>query len=162
ARVIRTLRGVLSEAELAHLNRLAEQVPFVDGRATNPDSTVKHNLQVSHADPRATEPGLVLRDALVRHPDVRAFALAKQIARPTRARSEPGMASGGHGDEALSPPPPPMRSDLSCTVWLSPPESYEGGELVVELGEQQVSYKGAAGDGVLYPSTSIHRVTPVT
>ena len=160
--MIRTLRGVLSEGELAHLNRLAEQVPFVDGRATNPDSTVKHNLQVSHADPRATEPGLILRDALVRHPDVRAFALAKQIARPTLARYEPGMDYGWHVDEALFPSTPPMRSDLSCTVWLSPPESYDGGELVVELGEQTLSYKGAAGDGVLYPSTTIHRVTPVT
>jgi len=160
--MIRTLRNVLTRAEVAHLVQLAERVPFVDGRATNPGATIKNNLQVSHGDPAASEPGLLLRDALLRNPEVRAFAVPKQVARPTLARYEPGMNYGWHVDEALFPSNPPMRSDLSCTIWLSDPADYDGGELTIEMGEQRLSFKGAAGDGVLYPSTTIHQVAPVT
>jgi PKHD-type hydroxylase len=160
--MIRHIPQVLRPDEIAHLRELAKRVRFVDGRATNPDSTVKNNLQVSHNDPSATEPGLVLRDALFRHPAIRQFALPRQLARPTLARYEPGMTYGWHVDEAMFPSTPPMRSDLSCTVWLSAPDEYDGGELEVQLGEQLLRYKGAAGDAVLYPSTTIHRVAPVT
>jgi PKHD-type hydroxylase len=72
------------------------------------------------------------------------------------------MTYGWHVDEALFPSSPPMRSDLSCTVWLTAPDSYDGGELTIQLGEQQLSWKGAAGDAILYPSTTIHQVQPVT
>jgi PKHD-type hydroxylase len=160
--MIRHIRNVLRPEEVAHLVELAQRVRFVDGRATNPDSSVKQNLQVPQNDPAAGEPGLVIRDALFRHPEIRAFALPKQMARPTMARYEPGMTYGWHVDEALFPSSPPMRSDLSCTVWLTAPDSYDGGELTIQLGEQQLSWKGAAGDAILYPSTTIHQVQPVT
>ena len=160
--MIRHIRNVLRPEEVAHLVELAKSVRFVDGRATNPDSTIKLNQQVPQNDPGAAEPGLLIRDALFRHPAVRAFALPKQMARPTMARYEPGMTYGWHVDEALFPSNPPMRSDLSCTVWLTAPQSYDGGELTIQLGEQHLSWKGEAGDAILYPSTTIHQVAPVT
>jgi PKHD-type hydroxylase len=160
--MIRLLKNVLRPDELLHLNELAKRVHFVDGRVTNPHSTIKNNLQVPQNDPAVAEPGVVLRDALFRHPDLRTFALPKQMARPTLARYEPGMNYGWHVDEALFPSTPPMRSDLSCTVWLTPPDAYEGGELTIELGEQKLSWKGDAGDAIVYPSTTIHQVAPVT
>jgi PKHD-type hydroxylase len=160
--MIRHIKSVLRAEEVAYLVELAKRIRFVDGRATNTESSVKHNLQVPQNDPGANEPGVILRDALFRHPDIRSFALPRQMARPTMARYEPGMNYGWHVDEALFPSSPPMRSDLSCTVWLTPPETYDGGELVIQLGEQPLSFKGAAGDAVLYPSTTIHQVTPVT
>lgn len=160
--MIRHIKNVLRADEIARLHAIAAHSRFVDGRATNPDSVVKNNLQIPQNDPASDEPGVILRDALMRHAELRAFAYPKQMARPTLARYEPGMNYGWHVDEALFPSNPPMRSDLSCTVWLSEPASYDGGELVIELGEQQLSFKGAAGDAVLYPSTTIHQVTPVT
>lgn len=160
--MIRHIRQVLRPEEIARLVDLAQRVRFVDGRATNPESTVKHNQQVPQNDPASTEPGLILRDALMRHPELRAFAVPKQMARPTLVRYEPGMTYGWHVDEALFPSTPPMRSDLSCTVWLTPPGSYDGGELTIELGQQTLAFKGEAGDAVLYPSTTIHQVAPVT
>jgi PKHD-type hydroxylase len=160
--MIRHIRQVLSPDEVAWLVELSRRVRFVDGRATNPGTTVKNNLQVPHGDPSTDEPGAVLRDALFRHPDIRAFALPRQMARPTMVRYEPGMHYGWHVDEALFPSNPPMRSDLSCTVWLSAPEDYDGGELTIQLGEQQLAWKGAAGDAILYPSTTIHQVAPIT
>ena len=160
--MIRHIRSVLRPEEVLRLRELAQQVKFVDGRATNPAGSVKNNLQVSHGDPGASEPGVILRDALMRHPEVRSFAMPRQMARPTLARYEPGMNYGWHVDEALFPSTPPMRSDLSCTVWLSEPDAYDGGELTIELGQQALSFKGAAGDAVLYPSTTIHQVASVT
>lgn len=160
--MIRHIRNVLRSDEVARLIALAQNMTFVDGRATNPDTSVKNNLQLAHNDPASAEPGVIVRDALFRHADVRAFALPKQLARPTLARYEPGMNYGWHVDEALFPSTPPMRSDLSCTIWLAPPQDYDGGELVVQLGEQSLSFKGEAGDAVLYPSTTIHQVAPVT
>jgi PKHD-type hydroxylase len=160
--MIRHIRNVLTADELARLQSLAKVVRFVDGRMTNPDTTVKNNLQVPQNDPLATEPGVLVRDALMRHAELRAFAFPKQMARPTMVRYEPGMNYGWHVDEALFPSNPPMRSDLSCTVFLSPREEYDGGELVIELGQQALSFKGEAGDAILYPSTTIHQVTPVT
>ncbi|HVF35645.1 MAG TPA: Fe2+-dependent dioxygenase [Candidatus Saccharimonadia bacterium] len=160
--MIRHIRNVLQPDELERLVALAQVVRFADGRMTNPDTSVKNNLQVPQNDPLATEPGVLVRDALMRNAELRAFALPKQMARPTMARYEPGMNYGWHVDEALFPSTPPMRSDLSCTVWLSPPGAYDGGELVIELGQQTLSFKGEAGDAILYPSTTIHQVTPVT
>ena len=84
------------------------------------------------------------------------------MARTTVVRYEPGMNYGWHVDEALFPSTPPMRSDLSCTIFLNPPQDYDGGELTIELGGQELTYKLEPGSAILYPSTTIHRVTPVT
>lgn len=159
--MIRHLRTVLTTEELSRLRELAQQAVFFNGRLTNPDSTVKNNELISHGDPGSEEIGVLLRNALFRHPELRAFAFPKQLARPTLMRYGAEHEYGWHVDEALFPSTPPMRSDLSCTVFLSAPEDYAGGELEIEFGQQSLSFKLPAGDAILYPSTTIHRVAPV-
>lgn len=160
--MIRALSNVLSPAELEQVRQLLGQVAFADGRVTNPDSTVKHNLQAPQTDAANARIAEIARDALARHPDARTFALPKQMARTTVVRYEPGMTYGWHVDEALFASNPPMRSDLSCTLFLNDPGEYDGGELTMQLGEQELAYKLAAGSALIYPSTTIHQVAPVT
>ena len=88
--------------------------------------------------------------------------MPRTVARATVVRYEPGMTYGWHVDEALFPSTPPMRSDLSCTIFLNTPPDYDGGELVIQLGAQELAFKLNAGDAILYPSTTIHQVAPVT
>ncbi len=160
--MIRILPNVLSAADLQSVRELLPQVRFGDGRVTNPDSTVKHNLQAPQDDPANARIAQIARDALVRHADLRTFARPRTMARTTVVRYEPGMDYGWHVDEALFPSTPPIRSDLSCTIFLNPPEDYDGGELTIELGAQELAYKLEPGSAILYPSTTIHRITPVT
>lgn len=160
--MIRVLPNVLTPVDLEAVLELLPQVRFGDGRATNPASSIKHNLQAPQDDAANARIAQLVRDALVRYPDVRTFARPRQMARTTVVRYEPGMNYGWHVDEALFPSTPAMRSDLSCTVFLNRPDEYEGGELTIELGAQLLSYKLEAGSAILYPSTTIHRVAPVT
>lgn len=160
--MIRILSNVLNPAELASIRELLPHIRFGDGRMTNPNSTVKHNLQAPQDDSTNARIALLARDALARHPDVRVLAQPRQMARTTVVRYEPGMTYGWHVDEALFASTPPMRSDVSCTIFLNDPGEYDGGELAIELGAQTLSYKLEPGQAILYPSTTIHRVAPVT
>ena len=160
--MIRVLSNVLTPAELQAVRELLPQVRFGDGRVTNPDSTVKQNLQAPQEDPANARIAQIARDAFMRHADLRIYAQPKQMARTTMVRYEPGMTYGWHVDEALFPSNPPLRSDLSCTLFLNPPQEYDGGELTIELGAQLLTYKLEPGSAILYPSTTIHRVSPVT
>lgn len=160
--MIRVLPRVLDAATLSEVRALLPRVGLVDGRITNRASGVKQNLQAPQDDDANARIALLVRDALTRSADLRVFAQPRTMARATVARYEPGMAYGWHVDEALFPSNPPIRSDLSCTVFLSEPGDYDGGELQVQLGGQQLDYKLGAGDAILYPSTTIHQVAPVT
>lgn len=160
--MIRILPNVLSAAELQAVRELLPQVRFADGRITNPDSTIKQNLQAPQEDPANQRIALIARDALMRFGELRVFAQPRTMARTTVVRYEPGMNYGWHVDEALFPSTPPIRSDLSCTVFLNDPSEYDGGELTIQLGAQELAYKLEPGSAILYPSTTIHRVTPVT
>lgn len=160
--MIRSLPNVLSAAELAQVRALLADVSFADGRLTNPDSRVKRNLQAPHADEANAQIAAIARDALARHPLARSLMLPKQMARTTVVRYEPGMTYGWHVDEALFASNPPMRSDISCTLFLNEPGEYDGGELTMQFGEQELAYKLSAGSALVYPSTTIHQVAPVT
>ena len=160
--MIRVLPNVLSAADLEQIRALIPQIAFSDGRITNRESTVKQNLQAPQEDPANARIALITREALVRHTDLRVFSQPRNMARTTVVRYEPGMTYGWHVDEALFASTPPMRSDLSCTVFLSAPEDYDGGELTIQIGSEQLSYKLQPGDALLYPSTTIHQVAPVT
>jgi len=160
--MIRILPNVLSAAELQAVRELLPQVRFADGRITNRESTIKQNLQAPQEDPANQRIALIARDALMRFGELRVFAQPRTMARTTVVRYEPGMNYGWHVDEALFPSTPPIRSDLSCTVFLNDPSEYDGGELTIQFGAQELSYKLEAGSAILYPSTTIHRVTPVT
>lgn len=160
--MIRAISNVLSPSELSAVRGLLGQVGFADGRITNRESTVKRNLQAPQQDEANARIAEMVRGALFRSPDFRMFAQPRSVARATAARYEPGMTYGWHVDEALFPSSPPMRSDLSCTLFLNPPEEYDGGELVVQFGQQELAYKLSPGSALIYPSTTIHQVAPVT
>jgi PKHD-type hydroxylase len=156
------LRNVLTADEIARLRQIAEQANFVPGQITNPHSRIKDNLQLPQNDPGSEEAGKLVRAAIFRNQTIRDIVVPKQVARPTLCLYKPGMTYGYHVDEAIFPSTPPMRSDVSCTVFISDPDDYQGGELEVESGAGVVSFKCGAGDAVVYPSTTVHRVAPVT
>jgi PKHD-type hydroxylase len=160
--MIRRLPEVLNAAELDAIHALLPQVRFGDGRITNPDSKIKRNLQAPQDDPANARIAQIVREALFRHSDLRVWALPRTLARATVVRYEPGMVYDWHVDEALFASTPPLRSDLSCTLFLNPPEDYEGGELTMQFGQESFAFKLPPGHAVLYPSTTIHRVAPVT
>lgn len=160
--MIHVLPNVLGRAELEAVHALLPQVGFADGRMTNRDSAVKRNLQAPQEDSANERIAQLVREAIFRHRDLRTYAQPRSMARATVVRYEPGMTYGWHVDEALFPATPPLRSDLSCTLFLNPPQDYDGGELVIQLGEQELAYKLEPGSAILYPSTTIHQVAPVT
>jgi len=157
------IKNVLTEPELARLRELAATLNFVDGRVTNPGATHKRNLQIDQNDPTVAEPGEIVRNALFRNPELREFAFPVRLARPTLSKYQPGMQYGKHVDAALFPAKPnPMRSDVSCTVFISELSEYEGGELTIHLGHKTLQHRGESGSAVFYPSTTVHEVMPVT
>ncbi len=157
------LDDVLTPAEVARLRQIAERARFVDGRISNPDSAIKNNLQIDPQDPGYRESGAMLRDALMRHEELRAYVLPKMVLPPLLAKYVPGMNYGAHVDSAFLPVGArPIRSDMSCTIFVADPAAYEGGELSIRLGSRTVEVKGVAGSAVVYPSTTLHEVRPVT
>ena len=158
---------VLTESQIARGRPLLEQAKWVDGRATaGPLSArAKHNLQVAEGTPEARELGEVVVTALERTPLFMSAALPLRVFPPLFNRYEPGMTFGAHVDNAIrqvAGSPLRVRADLSATLFLSAPEEYDGGDLVVDDTYGAHSVKLPAGDLILYPATSLHRVQPVT
>ncbi|MGH9723198.1 MAG: Fe2+-dependent dioxygenase [Bryobacteraceae bacterium] len=155
---------VLSTEEVQRFVAELSRATFVDGRATavGVAQDVKQNLQLPRAGNEWAPLDEIVFSALRRNREFQIFAHPKRILAPTYSRYEPGMHYGTHIDGAIMGAPHPMRTDLAVTIFLSAPESYEGGELIIELplGEQEV--KLAAGEAVVYPATTLHRVAPVT
>ena len=142
--------------------RSAAKSRFVDGRASNPANTTKDNLQADYADPKYAESVQIVSAALVRSREFVDFAMPRHVAPPLLCRYEPGMRYGGHADAALiQVGNSRIRSDLSCTVFINDPRSYEGGELSIEIGSVAVPFKGSPGEAIIYPSTMLHEVMPV-
>lgn len=160
--MILELKELLAEADLAKLRELAARMTFVDGRASNTGFSEKVNLQ---ADPQADEAQAaagIVSGALMRSREFLDFAFPRRMLPPLIARYSPGMKYGPHADAALlATPLGPLRSDLSATVFLNPPDAYEGGELVLHFGARSMPIKFQAGAAVVYPSTTLHEVAPV-
>ena len=156
------MNDFLNPEEAGRLREIATRVQFVDGRVSNPHNQAKNNLQASDTDPLHAESSRIVAAAFARSAPFRDFALPRQIAPPLLARYEVGMTYGAHADTShMRFGNEVHRSDLSATVWLNPPASYDGGELVVYLGTRPVVIKGEPGSLVVYPSTHLHEVTPV-
>jgi PKHD-type hydroxylase len=154
---------VLTAQEVAQLRDLAAGAKFVDGRISSPHSTVKDNLQLDHGDQAYAVSSKLLAAALTRNESFRNFAFPALMAPPLLARYEPGMKYGAHSDSAfIQLGQRQLRSDLSCTIFLNDPATYEGGTLSVRLGARAVEFKLQPGAAVVYPSTTLHEVTPVT
>jgi PKHD-type hydroxylase len=157
------VQDLLTADETAYLRGLFDRLHFVDGRVTNQHSKVKNNLQLDYEDPGYKDSSELMHTALSRSPEVQAFALPKVIAPPLLTRYAPGMNYGAHSDAPfMQVGDQVIRSDLSCTIFLADPSSYEGGALSVQLGGRRLEFKLPAGGAVIYPSTTLHEVTPVT
>lgn len=150
------------DAELVALAgaRLAAAA-FVDGKATAGwhARLVKDNLQTARGDDALDELKSILAQRIGANDLVKVAARPKRLTPLILSRYDPGMTYGTHVDDALMGQ---ARTDVSFTLFLSDPDSYDGGELVMESTAGEQGYKLAAGGLVLYPSTTLHRVEPVT
>ena len=158
---------VLTPEELAHVRSLLDRAGWADGRATagTQSAQVKRNLQLPELDLQAREAQGVVLAALDRNALFFSAALPRRIYPPLFNRYEDGMHFGNHVDNAIrthAASGQRIRTDLSATLFLADPESYEGGELVVDDTYGSHSVKLPAGHLILYPSTSLHRVEAVT
>ena len=158
---------VLSVEQAAECLRLLDAAEWVDGRVTagHQSATAKDNMQVREGDPAARRIGDLILTSLERNALFTAAALPAKVFPPLFNRYSGGQSFGTHVDNAVRQVPGTphrVRTDLSATLFLTPPEEYEGGELVVEdlYGVHQV--KLPAGHMVLYPASSLHHVRPVT
>jgi len=157
------VKNVLSAAEVAQIAEIAKSVRFVDGKASNPHNLAKNNLQMDTTQAEAVRASNIAGAAIAGNEELKNFVFPKRIASPLLARYEPGMKYGPHSDAPFIPlPTAPLRSDVSGTLFIAEPSTYDGGELVIHLGSEKVSIKGEPGSMVVYPSTTLHEVTPVT
>jgi PKHD-type hydroxylase len=159
--------NVLMPDDLAKCRERLAQAAWGDGRVTagHQSVKVKENLQLQQDCTEARELGALVIAALERNPLFVSAALPKQIFPPLFNRYDPGMNFGAHVDNAIRQipgTPRRLRTDISATLFISAPEDYDGGELIVEDTYGTHNVKLQAGDMILYPATSLHRVAPVT
>ena len=156
---------VLSQDAVAQLLAQLARASFVDGKATASGvaKQAKHNLQAERGEsvPFAALDELIF-SALRSSSEFQMFAYPRRILPPSYSRYEPGMEYGTHIDGAIMGGGHPMRTDLAMTLFLSAPDSYDGGELIIEQSFGEHEIKLPAGEAVVYPASSLHRVAPVT
>ena len=162
-----SIPGVLDAAQLAGLREQLERVGWADGTLTAgfQSAAVKANLQLAESDPLARELSARVLAALEQSPTFISAALPRHVYPPLFNCYREGMSFGAHVDNAVRQIPAThfrMRTDLSATLFLSAPRDYDGGELVIEDTYGAHRVKLDAGDMVLYPAGSLHRVEPVT
>ncbi len=156
---------VLSPAQVAHARGVLQAAAWVDGRVTAgvQSAQAKNNLQVPEGSAQARELGDLILRALGTNERFVSAALPLRVFPPLFNRYDAGHGFGAHVDNAIRfAAGQRFRTDVSCTLFLTEPDAYDGGELVVEdtYGEQRL--KLAAGALVVYPGTSLHRVEPIT
>ncbi|MGA7541216.1 MAG: Fe2+-dependent dioxygenase [Steroidobacteraceae bacterium] len=165
--MIARIPALLDAQRLAAIEALLREASWEDGRVTAgfQSAPVKRNLQLAQDSPIARQAADIVLRALERHPEFISAALPRHLYPPLFNRYEPGMSFGSHVDNAVRQVPGTphrLRIDISATLFLSPQEDYEGGELIIEDTFGAHSVKLAAGDMVLYPASSLHRVQPLT
>lgn len=163
------IANVLTEEQLATVRASlnAETAPWVDGRVTagHQGAPVKSNQQLEESSTTARELGKFILAQLERNALFISAALPNKVYPPMFNRYAEGMAFGTHVDGSVRMIPggaQKLRTDLSATLFLTPPDSYEGGELVIESDAGSQGVKLAAGELIVYSSTSRHRVNAVT
>ena len=159
--------GVLSQEQVAHMRRRLQETDWIDGRASfGPQGAqVKRNRQLAEGSPPAVELGQTISAALMAHPLFFSGVLPLRILAPYFNSYGGGEHYGLHVDGAIRaqrPGLPAIRADVSTTVFLSEPDEYEGGELVVVDAYGTHEVKLPAGDAIVYPAGSVHQVLPVT
>ena len=158
--------NVLTQEQVAHCRELFARERWEDGRATagHQSAQVKRNLQLPVDGAAARELGELVLRQLEKSPLFISAVLPQSVFPPLFNRYEGGMDFGSHVDNAIRAAGPGLRlrTDVSCTLFLSDPDSYDGGELVVEDTYGGHEVKLPAGDLIVYPASSLHHVTPVT
>ncbi|MGB5772824.1 MAG: Fe2+-dependent dioxygenase [Crocosphaera sp.] len=162
--MILTLDNILSPKELTQLVDNLSQGSFVHGQTTAGwhAKLVKQNSQLENTSPQFKQLEKLVINALKRNLLLKLAMNPKRIHSLRFSRYDQGMYYGSHTDNALMGGEQFFRSDVSFTLFLSPPDSYGGGELVIEKPEGDLSYKLEAASIVLYPSSFWHRVETVT
>ena len=158
---------VLTKEQAADCRKKIENAEWIDGRVTagHQSGRAKNNLQLSENHPLAREMGEVILSALERNSLFMSAALPAKVFPPLFNRYNGGQSFGNHVDNAIrqiAGTPYRIRTDLSATLFLTDPEDYDGGELVIEDTYGVHSVKLSAGSLILYPATSLHNVRPVT
>jgi PKHD-type hydroxylase len=157
--------GVLNAAQVARCREVLTAAAWVDGRVTagHQSAQVKFNLQLPEDAAEARELGDMVLSALGRSNLFMSAVLPKQVFPPLFNRYDAGMTFGAHVDNAIrAGSGARIRTDVSSTLFISAPEDYDGGELVVQDTYGEHSVKLPAGDMIVYPATSLHNVTPIT
>lgn len=159
--------SIFSADEVSRIQARLEQADWRDGSGTAGyvAARAKDNLQLADMDPLGAEIGEAIVNRLAQTPQFIAAALPLRISPPRFNLYAGGGAYGRHIDSAVFAVPGSherLRSDISATLFLSDPESYDGGELVAEFSAVRQPMKLAAGSLLLYPANSLHQVTPVT
>ena len=156
------IENYLTPAEVQEISDIARQAKLIDGRRSNPHNHTKDNVIGDPGDPMSQKASQIALTALQRNEQSRNFTFPQRMALPSLARYDVGMKYGAHIDAAFMPlASQPLRSDVSCTIFISNPAHYEGGELVVYLGSEIIHIKGNAGSAVFYASNHVHQVEPV-
>ena len=156
---------LLDAGKLEQLRPLLAQGPFVDGRlsAGKAARRVKHNEELQTDARHMEQLNQLVMSALVQHPQYQAAVMPCRVATPYYARYTVGMSYGEHIDDpVMGPPGGQYRSDVSTTIFLNAPDEYQGGELVIRTAFGEERLKCAAGDALIYPSSSRHRIDEVT
>lgn len=160
------IEKVLDTGAIARMRARLDAADWTDGRETvgTQGAQVKRNQQLPDASPVRMELGREVLAACARHPEFHAATLPARILPPRFNRYANGGHYGTHIDGAVMAlaDGSQLRSDIACTLFLADPDSYDGGELIIEdtWGEHEV--KLSAGDAIVYPASSLHRVEPVT
>ncbi len=155
------IQQVLAFSEREQLSQLLTHASFVDGKATAGwhARAVKNNLQLAASEDALLSATDIVSQASMSHELFGMAARPKQLSPILFSKYLGGMRYGSHVDDAFMGN---LRSDLSYTLFLSDPSSYDGGELVIDQTQGEQEFKLQAGDMILYPSTTLHRVEPVT
>jgi PKHD-type hydroxylase len=158
------IEGMLSPADVEVIRATIDKEPFSSGTSTAVGSAarVKNNLQLPMQSAAAIQANKVLVAALRAHSAFQSATYIASMTVPSFCRYEPGMSYGDHIDSPIMGGSPLLRTDISVTVSLTDASSYEGGDLVVDVAGVPQRWKGNAGDCLLYPSDTLHRVEPVT
>jgi PKHD-type hydroxylase len=159
------IKGILDQDQLAVAHRLIAAGQYADGSTSAGFAArrVKHNEELALNTAQQSDLNNLVMGSLVKNPTYRSAAMPLKVAAPYYARYTKGMSYGEHVDDPIMGQGSELyRSDVSVTIFLNNPDDYGGGELVIQtpFGEQQV--KLPAGDAVIYPSSSLHRVAEVS
>lgn len=157
------LPNLLLAEDLARIREITDSAGFVDGMQTGRGyvESIKRNNEVRMGSEGQDALDRLVRGRLEASNDFRLIAMPKRIGNIIFSAYTEGMHFGDHSDNALMGTADPFRSDLAMTVFLNNPPDYEGGELVLDTDMQPIPIKLPAGDAVIYPTFSLHRVNPV-